>query len=178
MWMIVKSITSGLHSEDSSKFNVSLLLRDQTADERSLPVLFKALLANELGHLKLRDAVAQGRAPANRNEVEEAFSDYCSFAVTPPREILYGVLDVLASTTLRYGLSKECALMAAREFGVANLPGFTPKMTENSIERLVDYLNDASNVTALPKFKSALLAAYRRKLTAEGIPGDLFESHQ
>lgn len=56
--------------------NFPLLLEDEAAEERSLRVMFKSLLANELGHLKLREGVARGLTAQTDNEVEEAYSDY------------------------------------------------------------------------------------------------------
>jgi hypothetical protein len=159
--------------------NVPLLLHDERADERSLPVFFRTLLANELGHLKLRNAVASGRTRQTDNQVEEAYSDYWSLVVTPPREILYSVLDVLSTTPQRYELSKQCAIAGVGEFGRANLAGFDPEMKGDSLERLVTYLNDTSNTTSLPKFKIALLEAYKGILVRRGnISPGLFDIGQ
>lgn len=165
----------GSPGHDGIYVNVRLLLQDQTAGERSTKGMFQALLANELGHLKLRAAVEQGRVPQPDNQVEEAYSDYWSLIVTTPQEIIFGFLDVLQAEPLRYQLSKECAMAGAVEFGRVHLPGFGPKMDEDSASRLVGYINDSQNVGTLLDFKQALLNNYKRVLIERGnIPAQMF----
>ena len=153
-------------------------MKDQTASERDLKTLFKSVFANELAHLKLQESRTNGILSAKEHALDEAFSDYWTLSVTPPREVLFAAMDVMGSAPLRYGESKLCALKGFQTFGTKCVSGFNGAMDERSVTLVVDYANDAGNVTALPRLKQELLLAYRKRLIERGFPESLFLVHE
>lgn len=155
--------------------DVRTLSLDEHAKERDPRAMLAGVFANELGHLKIdwarEKAIISSRLD---HQVIEAYSDYCTLAVTPPGEILYAAMDVLANTTPRYTESRLCAARGINEFGRAHVPGFTDRQDEASATSFVNYCIAPQNAPRLATLKNSLLTAYREILQSKGIPSELF----
>jgi hypothetical protein len=136
--------------------------------------MFRSVFANELAHLKLQEARSRGVVPEWEHKWDEAFSDFWTLAVTPPRQVLFAALDVMSSAPLRYGESKLCAVEGFRTFGSKFVNGFDGAMDERSMALVVEYANNAENTSALPRLKHELLNAYRARLVERGFPAAFF----
>lgn len=152
-----------------------LLMREPTAPERDLQTMFRSVLANELAHLKLQEARSRGVMPELEHQWDEAFSDFWTVAVTPPKQVLFTAIDVMSSAPLRYGESKLCAVEGIRAFGSKFVKGFNGAMDERSVALVIEYANDAENPSALPRLKQELLNAYRVRLVERGFPAAFFD---
>lgn len=150
------------------------IARDLFVNERDPRVVFLAVLANEVGHLKLAEARKQGALKTNEHSLDEAFSDYCTFLVTPEKETVFALFDVMATTSPRYEESKECARTGLENFGRRHIPGFRGLAEESSKTILLDRITHRATIDICTKLKKEILGAYRQTLMAKGFPGELF----
>ncbi len=148
--------------------------RDLFVKDRDPRAIFLAVLANEVGHLKLGEARKQGLLTTNEHSLDEAFSDYCTFLITPERETIFTLSDALAPNTPRYDDSKAYARTALENFGRRFVPGFRGFADEPSKKMLFDLITRRATEATHTKLKREILEAYKKGLMAKGFPEALF----
>lgn len=148
--------------------------RDLFAEHRDPKVIFQAVLANEVGHLKLFEARKQGTLTASEHSLDEAYSDYCTFLITPENETVFALFDVLASTSQRYEDSKACARASLENFGRQNVPGFKGLADESSKNTLIDTITQRATPRICEKLKREIVDSYKQALMEKGFPSALF----
>ena len=148
--------------------------RDLFAEHRDPKVIFQAVLANEVGHLKLFEARKRGDLTVNEHSLDEAYSDYCTFLITPENETVFALFDVLASTSQRYETSKTCARTGLENFGRQNVPGFKGLADESSKNTLIDTITQRATPRICEKLKREIVDSYKQALMEKGFPSALF----
>lgn len=148
--------------------------RDLFAAEREPKVVFQAVLANEVGHLKLFEARKQGTLPVNEHSLDEAYSDYCTFLITPENETVFALFDVLASTSQRYETSKSYARTGLENFGRRHIPEFKGLADESSMNAVLDTITHRATPRICEKLKREILESYKQALMEKGFPEALF----
>lgn len=147
---------------------------DLFAEHRNPKVVFQAVLANEVGHLKLFQARAQGTLSVKEHSLDEAYSDYCTFLITPETETVFALFDVLAATSPRYATSQSYARVGLENFGRQHVPGFKGLEDESSKNTVIDAITVRANLSICEKLKREILESYRQALMEKGFPVALF----
>ena len=147
---------------------------DLFAEHRNPKAVFQAVLANEVGHLKLFEARARGTLSVSGHSLDEAYSDYCTFLITPETETVFALFDVLAATSPRYATSQSYARVGLENFGRQNVPGFKGLEDESSKNTLIDTITQHATARICETLKREVLESYKKALMSKGFPDALF----
>lgn len=148
--------------------------REVVTSKRNPNVMFAAVLANELGHLKLEEAQRSGSLKLEGPALSEAYSDYCTFVVTPASEVVPALLDVMGTETYRYDLSKGCIQEALNTYGKQHVPGFRGVEDRASMTILFNQITNGATPTRLETLRAQVLRSYEDIFIAKGLPASLF----